>query len=187
MEWQEVINFGTSIWVTESSLLTYSPEVLRVNGTPIDGSHGFGNQNKKGYIGEVILLSPKYRSIQYLSIDRIHTTRNGWGWGIETTTSLPDPPFLISSDLATKIVFNGFIELLDNQDVIDDSQPDNYPYAVASKNYFGIITVKENKKIHLIAFSSKQNAIVTENDEIWTFEWDCSMGKIKPITKFLVY
>jgi hypothetical protein len=187
MEWQEVINFGMSIWVTEISLLTYSSKkTLMVNGVPIDGSHGFGSEDKKGYSGKAILLSPKHRNIQYLTIDRIHTTKNGWGWGIETTTSLPNPPFLISSDISKKIIFDGLIQLIDKQDVIDISEADNYPYAVASKNYFGIITVKKNQQIHLIAFSSEQDATVSENDEIWTFEWDCSIGKIKPIVKSLV-
>ncbi len=78
------------------------------------------------------------------------------------------------------------VELIDHQEIIDPSEPDRYPYAVVSKNYFGIMTVREEQNIHFIAFSSEQNATVLENDPIWSFEWDCSMGRIKPTIESLV-
>ncbi len=82
MECQEDIDLGMSIWVTKSSLLTYRPKVLKIDGIPIDGDRGFGNQEVKEYSGEAILLSPKYRKIQNLTLFRVHTSRNGWGWGV---------------------------------------------------------------------------------------------------------
>ncbi|MGL5939938.1 MAG: hypothetical protein ACRC2S_06060 [Waterburya sp.] len=179
MEWEKVIKHKLAIWITNYRLVESYPIAFYLNGSPIDGYFGFGNPNISDYSGKVILLSPSYKKEIDMSIERIHTTKEVWRWKLEGIKILPNIPFLISSDLDLKIIFDGYIEFIDQQDIIDIFEPEDYAYAVVSNHYFGIITVEENQKVSFTAFSSNPDAAILPNDEIWTLEWDCSMGRIR--------
>ncbi len=179
MEWAKVIQSKLAIWITNYRFVANNSKGYYLNGNPIDGYFGFGEQNVNHYSGKAILLSPENKDIKNISISRIHTTRDNWRWKIENLEEIPKTPFLISSDFNLEVIFDGYIELIDKQDVIDVLEPDDYAYAVVSHHFFGIIQVKEKQKVSLIAFSSNPESEVSSNDEIWTLEWDCSIGRIK--------
>lgn len=175
---KKVINSNLLAWITQHKQSDSNSTIHYANGSPIDGYYGFGDQNANHYSGKVILLSSKNKDIQNISVSRIHTNRGTWRWQIENLEEIPKTPFLISSDLNLKVIFNGYIELIDKQDVIDVLEPDDYAYAVVSNHYFGIIHI-EQQQVNFIAFSDNPESAVSSNDEIWTLEWDCSMGRIK--------
>lgn len=178
MEPNLVINPGVAIWVTESSL--YENLSWKVSGTAIDGYHGFGSEMTRYFDGEVILLSSKIRLIQNIAIAEVHFSREGFKWVIENIKSLPDIPFLISADLEVQMIFNGWAEVIEDSGEIDFSDTnDFYIYPVGTKDWFGILEVQGNKRVHLVAFSSKKDVEIIEEDEIWSFEWDCFLCKIK--------
>lgn len=179
MEQQEVINPGVAIWVTEYSLHNKSPLVWKSSGIPLDGYHGFGDNKTRYFNGEVVLLASTNKSVQYLSISNAHFSREGFKWLIREAESLLQPPFLISSDLVIQNIFDGYIEISEDKEVINFYDPDGYSYAVATRYWFGVMTIEENNKVHLIAFSPNKNVTVLDKDELWSFEWDCPICKIK--------
>lgn len=176
---QEVIDPGLAIWIVECSLSKLSPPVWTVDGFSLDGYHGFGSNRDRYFDGEVALLTLKGKFVQHLLIGRIHFSRGGFKWRIEEVESLPEPPFLVSGNLATEIIFNGCVQLNDTQDTINEFEPDCYSYCVATKSWFGLMTPKEHQKVHLLAFSPNQETKVSEDDEVWSPEFDSLIGKLK--------
>lgn len=181
MEREELINPGLAIFVMECNLREPSPFGWIADGTPIDGYHGFGDDEIRSFDGEVALLSFENKLIQYISISLMHFSRGGFKWRINETEFLPQPPFLISSDLAIEIIFNGNVEMSESPEDFNFSEPDSYVYSVATRNWFGIMKLEGDNQVHLVAFSSKKDVTVAVEDELWTFEWDCLFGTIKRI------
>jgi hypothetical protein len=48
------------------------------------------------------------------------------------------------------------------------------------------MTVIGNNKAHLTAFSTYKNLKVLDNDEIWSFEWDCLVSRIQIVQNVLI-
>jgi hypothetical protein len=181
MEREEATNPGLSIWVVEYDLYKSLPALWKLIGFAFDEYHGFGDKKIKSYEGEAALLSVSSKISLNIIVSTIHFSREGFRWVLEGTDILPKPPFLLTSNESTEVIFDGYIEISEDQDVIDLEEPDDYFYAVSSKNWFGIIHWVE-EKLHLIAFTQKDNSIVSENDELWTFEWDCPVGRLISFT-----
>lgn len=180
MEQEEVINLGLAIWVVEYSLHKSSPPVWKADGVALDGYHGFGDSKSRYFDGEVVLLSSHDKFVQHLSVSSAHFSRGGFKWLIRGAECLPETPFLITGDLAIQIIFDGYVQVSETQDVIDTSELQGYMYCVAARNWFGVMRVKDNQKVHLLAFSSN-NVTVSEEDDVWSPEWDCLIGKLKII------
>ena len=85
-----------------------------------------------------------------------------------------------------QIIFDGLVEIKDDQKVIDFSEPDACIYPVGTRNWFAVMAVKGNNKAHLTAFSTYKNLKVSDNDEIWSFEWDCPVSRIKIVQNALI-
>ena len=183
MEQEEVINPGLAIWVTEYNQYKLLPPVLKAEGIAIDGYYGFGDNQTRFFDGEVVLLSLENKIIQHLSISNVHFSREGFKWLIGGTEQLPQTPFLISSDLTIQIIFDGLVEIKDDKKVIDFSESDADIYPVGTKDWFAVMVVKGDNKAHLTAFSTYKNLKVSDNDEIWSFEWDCPVSKIKIVQR----
>jgi hypothetical protein len=170
----------SGIWVTTHEALyePLSPPWLVTSSLQFDGEHGFGESKTDYFSGEALLLSQTSKTVQTLSVGRIHVQGLSWTWLIEDVQCLPKAPFLISSDLSTGIIFDGYIGLSDEQDLICPEEPDDYGYTVATANWFGIITVEKPMSFRLLAFSSNEKGI-TDNEELWSFEYDCPAGHLK--------
>lgn len=186
MELQEVINPGLAIWITQYNQHRLLPPIRIADGIAIDGYHGFGDNQTRFFDGELALLSLEGKIIQHLSISNTHFSREGFKWLIGDTESLLQVPFLISSYLTIQIIFDGFVEIEDDQKVIDFSEPDTYIYAVGTRDWFGVMAVKGNNKAHLTAFSQYKNIKVLDNDKILSFEWDCPVSRIKVVQNALI-
>jgi hypothetical protein len=171
----------SGIWVTtyESLYAPFSPPWLVKSGLHFDGEHGFGDSNTDYFSGEALLLSRNSKMVQTLSVGRIHVQGLSWTWLIEDIECLPEAPFLISPDLSIQIIFDGYIGLSDEQDLICPDDPDDYGYAVVTANWVGVITVEAYGKFRLIAFSSHGKDCITDNEELWSFEYDCPAGHLK--------
>jgi hypothetical protein len=179
MEQEKVIKPGLAIWVTEYNLYKPSPQVWKVDGIALDAYHGFGDDETRYFDGQVVLLSLEKKLIQHVSISRIHFSREGFKWLLEETEHLLQPPFLISSNLATQIIFNGNVEISEDREDVDFSIADDLLYPIGTRDWFGILKRKGNKKAHLIAFSPNKDVVVLPEDELWSFDWDCSICKIR--------
>jgi hypothetical protein len=186
MEQEEVINLGLAIWITEYNQYQLLPPVWKADGTAIDAYHGFGDNDTRFFDGEVVLLSLENKIIQHLSISNVHFSREGFKWLIEGTERLPQAPFLISSNLTMQIIFDGLVEIKDDRKVIDFSDSDTCIYPVGTKDWFAVMTVIGNNKAHLTAFSTYKNLKVVDNDEIWSFEWDCPVSRIQIVQNVLI-
>ncbi len=186
MEQQEVINLGLAIWITDYNQYKLSPPIWKADGIAIDAYHGFGDNETRFFDGEAILLSSENKIIQPLSISNIHFSHEGFKWLIGGTERLTQTPFLIASDLTMQIIFDGLVEIKDDQKVIDFSEPDACIYPVGTRNWFAVMVVKGNNKAHLTAFSPYKNLKVSDNDEIWSFEWDCLVSRIKIVQNALI-
>lgn len=186
MEREEVINLGLAIWITEYSKYKQLPPVWKADGIAIDAYHGFGDNETRSFDGEAALLSLENKIIQGLSISNAHFSREGFKWLIGGTECLPQTPFLITSDPTMEIIFDGLVEIQDDKKVIDFSEPDTCIYPVGTRNWFAVMTVKGNNKAHLTAFSTYENLKVSDNDEIWSFEWDCPVSRIKILQNALI-
>jgi hypothetical protein len=97
-----------------------------------------------------------------LYIDSHHSPRKSWGWWTETD-ELPEPPFLITNRLDTKLIFNGGIEMELNDDgkeiFLGDIDPEwiGAPMSclvLGSSGWFGEIThAGGSDSFHLLAYS----------------------------------
>ncbi|BAZ09836.1 hypothetical protein NIES4071_16490 [Calothrix sp. NIES-4071] len=179
MEQEEVINPGMAIWITEYNMYKPSPIVWKADGIAIDAYHGFGDNETRFFDGEAVLLSLENKIIQRLSTSITHFSREGFKWLIKGTERLPQTPFLITSDPTMQIIFNGIVEIKDDQKVIDFSEPDACIYPVGARDWFAVMAVKGNNRAYLTAFSPHKNLKVLDNDEIWSFDWDCPVSRIK--------
>ncbi|GJD16117.1 hypothetical protein RIVM261_010730 [Rivularia sp. IAM M-261] len=186
MEQEEVINPGLAIWITEYKMYKSSPVVWKADGIAIDAYHGFGDNESRFFDGESVLLSLENKIIQRLLISHTHFSREGFKWLIEGTERLPQAPFLITSNPSIQIIYDGLIEITDDHKVIDFSEPDACIYPVGTRNWFAVMTVKGNNRAYLTAFSTYKNLRVLDNDEIWSFEWDCPVSKIKIVQNALI-
>jgi hypothetical protein len=182
MDQERVINPGLAIWVTEYSLYQLSPLVWKVDGIALDAYHGFGDNKTRYFNGKVVLLSREIKIIQNISISRVHFSRDGFKWLIRETEELLQAPFLISSDLTIKIIFDGNVEISEDYEVVDFSVPDDYFYPVVTRDWFGVMEIKGGNKARIIAFSPKTDVKVSTDDEVWSIDWDCSIGKVKIIS-----
>lgn len=178
MEERKVINPGLAIWVIESSLYQDEPQIWKVDGIAIDGEYGFGNNCVREFDGEVVLLSHEEKLVENLSIYNAHFSREGFKWLLKTNHSVPKTPFLISSDLAIKIIYDGLVEINKDDELAVD---EGYIHPVGSQDWFGVMRTDTNRNSHLLAFSSKENVTLKEYDYLWSFEWDCPIGRIKII------
>jgi hypothetical protein len=178
---QRIIDPKLAIWIVNYSLHNLFPCTWKAEGFALDGYHGFGDSITRKYKGELVLISLYDREFKYLSLSKAHFSREGFKWLIQGTEHLPETPFLISSDLGLQIIFNGFVKIDAKQEVIDLSEPEKWVYSVSSISWFGVMTVHENERVNLVAFSSKQGVEVSIGDKLWSFEWDCSAGEIQDI------
>ncbi|MBW4602025.1 MAG: hypothetical protein KME29_21230 [Calothrix sp. FI2-JRJ7] len=179
MEQEEVINPGLAIWITECNLYKVLPSVWKADGIAIDAYHGFGDNETRYFDGEAVLLSLENKIIQRLSISNTHFSREEFQWLIQGTEHLPQTPFLITFHPKMQIIFDGLVEIKDDQKVIDFSEPDACIYPVGTKYWFAVMTVKANNRAYLTAFSTYKNLKVSDNEEIWSFEWDCLVSRIE--------
>lgn len=186
MEREEVINRGLAIWITDYNQHKLLPPVWKADGIAIDAYYGFGDNETRFFDGEVALLSLENKIIQHLSISSVHFSREGFKWLIGGVDHLPQTPFLISSDLTIQIIFDGLVEIKDDKKIIDFCDPDAYIYPVGTKDWFGIMAVKGDSKAHLTAFSTYKNLKISDNDELWSFEWDCPISKIRIVQNALI-
>ncbi len=186
MEQEEVINRGLAIWITDYNQHKLLPPVWKADGIAIDAYHGFGDNQTRFFDGEVALLTLENKVIQRLSISNVHFSREGFKWLIGGTERLPQTPFLISSNLTIQIIFDGLVEIEDDKKVIDFSVSDDYIYPVGTKDWFAIMAVKGDSKAHLTAFSTYKNLNISDNDELWSFEWDCPVSRIRIVQNALI-
>lgn len=184
MEQEEVINPGLAIWVIEYSLHKPSPPVWKADGIVFDGYHGFGDNKTRYFDGEVVLLSGDNKTVESLSVSSAHFSREGFKWLLTGVERLPKPPFLISSDLSVQIIFDGDVEISEEREDLDFSEPNDNIYPVGTRDWFGIMTIKGHNKVNLVTFSRKKDVTVSQGDEVWSFEWDCPVGKIKNVQNF---
>lgn len=184
MEQEKVINPGLAIWVIEYNLHKPSPPIWKADGIAFDDYHGFGDNKTRHFDGDVVLLSGDNKTIESLSISSAHFSREGFKWLLREAESLPKPPFLISSDQAMQIIFDGDVEISEEREVIDLSEPNDYVHPVGTRDWFGIMAIKGDNKVHLVAFSPNKDVTVWQDDEVWSFEWDCPVGRIKNVQNF---
>ncbi|MDY6936727.1 MAG: hypothetical protein SWY16_03590 [Cyanobacteriota bacterium] len=178
-------NPGLAIWVTESSLYKNSPRSWIVDGTAIDGNRGFGHERPRYFDGKAVLLTPEKKFVEKeFSIGEIHFSRAGFKWVIERASPLPPPPFLVSSDEKIQMIFNGEAEVVEDPGEVDFFDTEDfycYPMPIGTRNWFGVWAIKGNKKVHLVAFSSNKDAKIAEDEQLWSFEWECFLGRIRAI------
>jgi hypothetical protein len=186
MEQEEVINLGLAIWITEYNQYKRSPPVWKADGIAIDACYGFGDNETRFFDGEAVLLSLENKKIQHLSVSNVHFSSEGFKWLIEGTDSLPQTPFLITSDLTVQVIFDGIVEVKDDEKVIDFSEPDTCIFPVGNRDWFAVMKVKGHSKVHLTAFSPYKNFQVSDNDEIWSFDWNCLVTRIKIVENALI-
>ena len=84
------------------------------------------------------------------------------------------------------MIFDGLVEIKDDKKVIDFSEPDADIYPVGTKDWFAVMAVKGDNKAHLTAFSTDKNLKVSDYDEIWSFEWNCPVSRIKIVQNALI-
>ena len=182
MERKEVINPGLGIWIVEYNLHKPSPPVWKADGVGIDGFHGFGDENTRSFNGKVSLYSGE-KVIRDVSIWLSHFSRQGLKWILEGGQSLPEPPFLISGT-EVSMIFDGEVEISGDEEVVDYSATDDYTYPIGTRDWFGVMKVKKTQKMHLTAFSIKKDVMVSKEDKLWSFEWDCPAGRIETVKSF---
>lgn len=168
------------IWVYESENLYELPKRYKFNAIGLDGEYGFGfeSKTKRYYDGKALLINSKSNIVAKISIAAIHFSRQGYRWLMESENTLPDIPFLVTDNLDTHLIFNGLVTLQQDQDVIDIDDPISPCYFVTSDDWLGILTVGDSRQISLLGFSSNPEIIIRTGDEIWSPEYDCSMGTI---------
>jgi hypothetical protein len=179
---------GLGIFVVEYELAETSPKKtwLVKLGLTLDGAGGFGNPEVQSFSGEALILSNAIITLQKISITQIHIAGLGFPWIIEDIESLPKPPFLIVEDSSTSTIFDGYIKISDRQDIITFEDPNPEGYAVSTQDWFGIILVENGDALHLIAFSNKKNATVTEGDTLWSYEYESLMGELTWISASII-
>jgi hypothetical protein len=190
MDYQEATKFnGLGIWVVEDELMYQSDRLSasKANGFGMDGIHGFGNEDKK-YNGTLVLINSRVKLEKKLLISLSHFSGEGLRWILEFEGELPIPPFLITDNLDVHVIFDGYIRLGEEQDVIDFDNSTNLNYSIISDNWFGIATVeveRVNRYVRLLAFSENSQKMISTGDNLYSPEYDCSMGKIEDIVGVL--
>jgi hypothetical protein len=153
---------------------------------PMDGEFGFGNQKGRYYEGNALIIDSCNSLVEPLSVSLAHFSRLGFKWVVEIDAELPKENFMITSALDTVVVFEGWMEIEGEEEVIDFEYI-GFIYSVDSRNWFGIITVKPGQQLHLLSFSKNSEATVKIDDELYSLEYDCPMGKIKKLSRQPVY
>jgi hypothetical protein len=158
------INRSVLLYVEEARCnASDSPPCWRLHGWSFDGNFGFGSRyGVDGYEGEVAIVSKASKSIKFLDIGRYHSNRKSWGWWTETE-ELPEPPFLITNKLDTKLIFDGEIEIEVDEEVkkmfFGEIAPDSLGMPIeylvlGSSGWFGEITTEAGShSFHLLAYS----------------------------------
>jgi hypothetical protein len=186
MDYQEATKFnGLGIWVVENELMCQSDRLYtsKVNGFGMDGIHGFSNKDRN-YNGIVLLINSRIKLEKQLLISLSHFSGQGLRWVLEFEDELPTSPFLITDNLDVNVIFDGYIRLGEDQDVIDFDNSTNLNYSIISDNWFGIATVEADRVdrcVRLLAFSKNSQKMINTGDNLYSPEYDCSMGKIEGI------
>jgi hypothetical protein len=169
-----------AIWVSKYELENQDDTLFqwKTDGIAMDGYHGFGSENVRGYSGMVQLISDKVNAVVFTEISQVHYSRQGFQWQIKSQEKLPDPPFLITDNLNMHVIFSGFVCLDEEQDIIDTHRQDGEYHSICADLWFGIATVKKERKVHLTAFSDNFQVKVNSGDSLYSPEYDCLMGKI---------
>jgi hypothetical protein len=150
-------------------------------GWHFDSWFGFGGgQAEVGYKGKVAIISKTSKTISSLDINRCRYKMGFWGWWTKTK-ELPDPPFLITNRLNTKLIFDGEVELELNEEgkeiFFGEIDPDLIGVPISflvlgSSGWFGEITKTDTSEtdtsdsFHLLVYSDlvEQESIL--NSEI---------------------
>ena len=172
---------GAAVWIVDYTLYKQNPLTWTADAYAIDGNYGCGKEYEytRDFPGVVSLISLHEQILlPKISIGLIHFSRGGFNYLISDIDNLPKPPFLISSNLDITLIFDGYVKINGEQDVIHLDDPGPWIYAISSENWFGMMTVLEEEKLHLVAFSSDNHATVLKEDCLWSFEYDCSVGRI---------
>jgi hypothetical protein len=185
MERRNSANSGMGIWVVEYDVYQDPPQSswLVTVGLTLGGHSSSEDSKIRHLSGDVVLISNGSRTIKEVSLTKLHVSGLGFPWLIEGADYLPDKPFLISLDLSAKTIFDGYVKLSEEENIISMTEPDDEGYSVSAKNWFGIIMVEEHSQLRLTAFSSDENASVLENEDLWSFDYDSRVGKIDWISK----
>jgi hypothetical protein len=168
------------IWITRYEEIDQNnkPFKWKMSGIGMDGHHGFGSLKNQVYNGDALLINSHICIKNPLEVSLVHYSRESYKWLVGIKTPLPDPPFLITNNLSTSVIFNDLIALSSEQDVIDTESQDGRFHSIDSNSWFGIATTESYGKVRLIAFSSDNQAEVHSGDCLYSPEYDCSMGEI---------
>jgi hypothetical protein len=140
-----------------------SPPNWKLFGWHFDSWFGFGGgQAVADYEGEVTIVSKTSKAIKYLEFNRCRYQMSRWGWWTETE-EFPEPPFLITNKLSTKLLFDGEVEIELNEDGKETFYGERNPtwvgipisfQVLGSGGWFGIIEkLEESDSFHLLAYS----------------------------------
>jgi hypothetical protein len=158
-------------------------------GWSFDSWFGFGGEfEHEGYEGEVAIISETSKSIKFLDIGRHHSSSKSWGWWIETE-ELPEPPFLITNRLSTKLIFNGIVELELNEDGKETFYGERDPawvgtpisfQVLGSSGWFGVIEkLEESDSFSLLAYSdSLEKEGILNSEMIANYDVANAMDKL---------
>jgi hypothetical protein len=182
MEQKKVINPELSIWVTDISPDPSSPTSWMLDGIALDGESGFGRLEERVFRGQALFVFATIFETVSLVISEVHSTRHGFFWLVKNVATLPDPPFLITNDLDTKIIFCGEVMISNDHEIFDSSNPRFPAYCVRANKWFGVIYFQEGKTL-LAAFSPHKATLVLPGDELWSPEYDEYMGVLEGCKK----
>jgi hypothetical protein len=182
---QQYINTNqVCIWVTEFELVEQSPSnfILKLDGVAMDGGNGFGDETTREYSGDFLLINSQTSIMMSKSISLAHFSGQGSKWVMRNNCNLPTSSFLITSNLKAFLLFDGWIEIEAEDHVIDYEYMD-FLYPVQSQDWFGIITVGDQRKLRLVSFSDNAQVEICIGDDLYCPEYDDHLGKIKLIVQ----
>jgi hypothetical protein len=172
------------IWITNHEEMEYpSSEYVytqKMNGIPMDGESGFGNERVSSYEGNTLVVNAGSNYIESISVSEWHFSGQGLRWVVESNNNFPEGSFLLTSTLDVVVIFDGWINV--EQEVID-SEYIGFTCFVGSRDWFGVITVESGQQLHLLSFSQSLQSKVKIDDAMYLTDYDCLMGKIKSLSR----
>ncbi|MCX7745983.1 MAG: hypothetical protein N2645_03685 [Clostridia bacterium] len=150
-----------------------------ISGVPFDNDYGFGFEDRRNYIGNILLINNK-RSIKTTTeLSILHIQGRGISWYLETECML-DSSFMLTNNILLKHIYSGLVNFKPSEyakEVFNKYYDDIYP--VISSDFIGIL-IYTGKEFLIEAFSDKQHCdILNKGYSLIFSEFNEEAGIIK--------
>ncbi|HAL72608.1 MAG TPA: hypothetical protein DCP71_12650 [Verrucomicrobiales bacterium] len=142
---------------------------VRLDGSPVASSHGFGNNSREHYQGDVFCLTALEQiRLPEVSIGLAHSTRGGFYWKLNgvRAAAMPTAPFLMTDNPRLKLSFQGPVRMHPSEkwaELTDEGFGPDF-FCLIGDDWLGVLLFdaqKSDSMAHLLAFSETDHVEVS--------------------------